>query len=103
MQIPSAGASPYVAPGPQASPASGQLPRSKAESVVDEFRAYAQMTPAEKMRAAILGSMGLSEDDLKAMDPKERAKIEEKIKTMIKQKVEDSTEKQTGVAVDLKA
>jgi len=61
------------------------------------------MTPADKMRAAILGSMGYTEDQLRAMDPKERAKIEEKIKELMKQKVEQATEKKTGQIVDVKA
>ena len=99
MQIPSAGATPYVAPqtSPQVTPA-----KTAGDKAVQDFMAYAKMTPAEKMRASILGSMGLTEDDLKAMDPKEREKVEAKIKDMIKQKVEESTEKKTGVAVDLK-
>lgn len=99
MQIPATGASPYAAP----SPFSTTPTAKKADTAVQDFMAYAHMTPAEKMRAAILGSMGLTEDQLKAMDPKERAKVEEKIKELIQQKVEQSTEKKTGLAVDLKA
>jgi hypothetical protein len=101
MQIHSAGASPYSAPQPSTS--SPVTPAKTAgDTAVQDFMAYATMTPAEKMRASILGSMGLTEDDLKAMSPKDREKVEEKIKEMIKQKVEESTEKKTGVAVDLK-
>jgi hypothetical protein len=37
------------------------------------------------------------------MDPKEREKIEAKIKDLIQQKVEQSVEKKTGVVIDLKA
>jgi hypothetical protein len=102
MQIPSAGGGPYVSPPPPA--AGGVTPtKAKADTAVEDFMAYASMTPAQKMRAAILGSMGLTEDSLKAMDPKERAKVEEKIKTLIQQKVEQSVEKKTGVMIDLKA
>jgi hypothetical protein len=36
------------------------------------------------------------------MDPKERQKIEDKIKALIRQQVEQSVEKKTGVAVDMK-
>jgi hypothetical protein len=101
MQIPSVGASPYVASNPQTSP---QVTPAKTggDTAVQDFRAYARMTPAEKMRASILGSMGLTEGDLKAMDPKEREKVEAKIKEAIRQKVQESTEKKTGVAIDLK-
>jgi ABC-type lipoprotein release transport system permease subunit len=102
MQIPAAGASPYASPSPQAS--TGMTPaRTKTDTAVDDFMAYAKMTPAQKMRAAILGSMNLTEDQLKGMDPKERAKVEEKIKEMIQEKVEQSVEKQTGAVIDLKA
>jgi hypothetical protein len=99
MQITTATASPYAAPA-----ASGvtSAPK-KADTAVQDFMAFAQMTPAQKMRATILGSMGLTEDGLKAMDPKDRAKIEEKIKELIQQKVEQSVEKKTGMAVDIKA
>jgi hypothetical protein len=101
MQIPSAGASPYASPTPQGS--TGVTPaKTKADTAVDDFMAYANMTPAQKMRAAILGSMNMTEEQLNAMDPKERAKIEQKIKDIIKEKVEESIEKKTGVAVDLK-
>jgi hypothetical protein len=102
MQIPSAGASPYVPPTQQASPGMTTV-KPKADTAVEDFRAYANMTPAEKMRAAILGSMGLTEDSLKSMDPKERAKVEDEIKKLIQQKVEQSVEKKTGVVIDLKA
>jgi hypothetical protein len=101
MQIPAAGASSYASPAAQASP--GLSPaKTKADTTVADFLAFQHMTPAEKMRAMILGSMGLTEDQLKAMDPKERAKVEEKIKALIRQQVEQSVEKKTGLAVDLK-
>jgi hypothetical protein len=102
MQIPSAGASPYATLSSQASPRATPA-NSKADTAVQDFMAFAKMTPAEKMRASILGSMGLTEDGLKGMDPKERAKVEEKIKALIQQKVEQSVEKKTGVVIDLKA
>ena len=102
MQIPSAGASPYAPPTPQAGP--GMTPaKTKADTAVDDFMTFANMTPAQKMRAVILGNMNLTEDQLRAMDPKERAKIEEKIKKLIQQQVEQSVEKKTGVVVDIKA
>ena len=101
MQISSIRASPYTPPAAKA--ASGLTAPPKADTAVADFMAYAKMTPAQKMRAAILGSMGLTEDSLKAMDPKDRSKVEEKIKALIQQKVEQSVEKKTGVAIDLKA
>jgi len=40
------------------------------------------------MRAAILGEMGYTEEQLKALPPKEREKIEQEIRDRIKEKME---------------
>ena len=53
------------------------------KSVVDEFEAWAKMTPAQRMRASILASMGLTEDQLKGMDGAKRQAIEDTIKQRI--------------------
>jgi hypothetical protein len=39
------------------------------DNVVQQFMDYAKMSPMERMRAQILKSMGLTEDDLKKMSP----------------------------------
>jgi len=93
---PSASASSAASLG--ASPTGG----SAGSNAVAEFLAYAKETPAQQMRDSILRQLGLTEDDLKAMSPQDRAKVEQKIKDLIKQKVEQSTEKKTGVVVDVK-
>jgi hypothetical protein len=69
------------------------------------FDEYARKTPAEKMRDAILGTMGLTEEQLKAMNPKEREAIEAKVRELMKQKIQEALEKKdkTGVLVDVKA
>lgn len=64
---------------------------------------YAAKSPAEKMRAAILGKLGLTEEDVAAMDSKEREKLEAKIKQMIKDEVTQQAEEKKGVLVDFKA
>ena len=76
---------------------------AKPSAAVQAFLDYQKKTPAEKMRDEILGAMGLTEDQVRAMAPKERAKVEEKIKALIKEKVEEATEKKTGQLVDVKA
>jgi hypothetical protein len=70
-----------------------------------EFLDYAKLTPAQKMRAAMLSKLGVTEEELKAMDPKKRQKIEDQIKEMVKQQVlgADKDEIQKGALVDLKA
>jgi hypothetical protein len=57
------------------------------------------------MRDAVLGTMGLTEDQLKAMSPKEREALEAKIREIMKQKIEEAAEKKdkTRVLVDVKA
>jgi len=64
---------------------------------------YAAKSPAEKMRAAILGKLGVTEEEVAAMDPKEREKLEAKIKQMIKDEVTQQAEEKKGVLVDFKA
>jgi hypothetical protein len=73
------------------------------KSAKDEFLDYAKLTPAQKMRAAMLAKMGVTEEQLKAMDPKERQKIEDQLKTQIKQQVENDPEMKKGSLLDMKA
>ena len=61
--------------------ASVAAPKTAAEEL-DEFL---RMTPAERMRAAILREMGLTEEDLDAMPPEKRAAAEETIARKIKE------------------
>jgi TPP-dependent pyruvate/acetoin dehydrogenase alpha subunit len=84
---------------PSLAAASGQKPREK--SPAEEFLELTEKSPAERMRALILGKMGLTEEELQAMDSEARMKIEEKIKEEIKKQVEHSIEKRTGVITDL--
>ncbi|WP_156041883.1 hypothetical protein [Bradyrhizobium sp. URHD0069] len=61
------------------------------------------MTPAEQMHAQMLAQLGLTEDQFKAMDPAAQQNIEDKIREMIKQQVETSTDKRTGMITDKSA
>jgi hypothetical protein len=97
VQIP-----PTSAAGYSRSPTTPSLPAGPAKSARDEFLSWVHKSPAEQMRAEILGSMGLDEDKLKAMDAKDREKVEAKIKDLIHQKVEQDLEKKKGVVVDVK-
>jgi hypothetical protein len=80
------------------SPAAATSPR-------DEFDKFQAMTPAQKMRAMMLAKLGLTEEQVKAMTPEERKKVEDKLKDMIKQSVHnDPTRKNsTGVLADVTA
>jgi hypothetical protein len=64
-----------------------QQNQSWGDPVIDKFMKYQQMSPAEKIRASYLASHGLTEDDLKAMGPDERQKIEAQIKEEIRKRL----------------
>ena len=61
----------------------------------EKFLAYARMTPAEKLRAALLSQLGLTEEEVKAMSPEEQQKVEQKIRDLIEQAAEKQMD-QTG-------
>ena len=79
-----------------------QARTAKAKSVEDQFKQYADMTPAQRMRASILASMGLKESDLAAMDPKQRQALEDQIAKQIKQAAEKQIDKKSGFYTDMK-
>jgi len=66
-----------------------------------EFLKWAHMTPAERMRANLLSSMGLTEDQVAAMSPEDRKKVEDKLRELIEQKVKENVER-PGQLVDRK-
>ena len=80
-----------------ANPASSEL------SAKDEFLKYQAMTPAQKMRAMMLAKLGLTEEQVKAMTPEDRKKVEDKIKDMIKQQVQNDPDKkgQKGLVANI--
>ncbi|PZQ45864.1 MAG: hypothetical protein DI551_06250 [Micavibrio aeruginosavorus] len=71
---------------------------ASSESAVDEFLDFTGKSWDEKIRAMILGSMGLEEEDLANMTPEEREKIEAKIKEKIDQEIEKKTGMMVGEA-----
>jgi hypothetical protein len=76
---------------------------SQANSIVQQFLQYANMTPAQRMFAQMLNKLGITQDQFNAMSPAEQQKVEQKIQQMIKQQVQDSGDKQTGVITDISA
>ncbi|MBO9543080.1 hypothetical protein [Caulobacter sp.] len=69
----------------------------------EEFMKFQAMTPAQKMRAMMLAKLGVTEEQLKAMKPEERKKIEDKLKEMVKQEVQNDPEKkdQKGLVANI--
>jgi hypothetical protein len=74
-----------------------------AKSIREQFLDFAQMTPAERMRAALLAKLGLKEDDLKSMGAEERKAVESKLAALIKQEVENDPDKRPGKILDISA
>lgn len=84
----------------QRAPATPAVNAPKYSPVEEQFLAYAKMSPMERMRASILKSMNLTEDDVKSMTPAEQKKIEEKIKELIEQEMEKDLRKK-GLLIDV--
>ncbi|WP_245312348.1 hypothetical protein [Rhizobium sp. R693] len=61
--------------------------KARHDAVIFEFTDLANQTPAERMRSQILERLGLTEDDLKAMPPKEREAIEKQIADELKRQL----------------
>ena len=89
---------------PTVTDASAAARNSGAGKAVSDFLDYAKETPAQRMREAILKSMGLSEDDLKSMSPEKRKAVEETIRQRIREAAEQAAKKgKTGLVADVTA
>jgi hypothetical protein len=75
---------------------------SKGSDVVQQFLDYANMDPIQRMRAGILKSMGLTEDDLKNMSPEQQKAVEQKVEQLIQEQLKKNAGK-TGQVVDVSA
>ena len=75
---------------------------AKGNDVVQQFLDYANMDPIQRMRANILKSMGLTEDDLKNMSPEQQKAVEQKIEQLIQEQLKKNAGK-TGQVVDVSA
>jgi TPP-dependent pyruvate/acetoin dehydrogenase alpha subunit len=90
-----------ASPPPFAGLGSGPAPTPSAAE--QQFNDWAKQTPAQQMRAEVLRELGYNQDDLDKMSAEDRAKVEEKIKELTKEKVQEASEKKTGVVIDIKA
>ncbi|MDR7037588.1 hypothetical protein J2X36_002335 [Methylobacterium sp. BE186] len=73
-------------------------------AAVESFRELMKMTPAERMRAALLGKMGLTEESLRNLGAEERRKIEDTIKARIKDSLTGTLETPArGLFTDIRA
>jgi hypothetical protein len=83
-------------------PKSSNLAAKPAEikSPEEKFLEYAKMTPAERMHAAMLAQLGITEEQFKAMDSAAQQKIADKIRDMIRQQAENGGDKRAGLVTD---
>jgi hypothetical protein len=81
-------------------PPGTSLKLSESQSPEQKFLEYAKMSPAERMHAAMLGQLGLTEDQFKSMDPAAQREVEQKIQQMIQQQAEQGNDKRTGLIAD---
>lgn len=58
-------------------------PAPAGTSVSDEFLQRSKMSLAEQIRQQILDKLGLTEEDLQAMDPEQRKAVEEEIRRAV--------------------
>ncbi len=72
----------------------------EAQTPEEKFLAYAQMTPAEKMFAAMLGQLGLTPEQFKAMDPDAQREVTQKIQQLIEQQAQNGGNKSPGQIAD---
>lgn len=73
---------------------------SSTSSPLQEFKDYMALTPAQKMRYSDLKSVGLTEADLKALPPDQKAKVEAKLADIIKKQTEMQANASTGTSTN---
>lgn len=73
--------------------------KPKSKSVLEQFKDFMNKSPEELMREQILKALGYTEEDLAAMDPKERAKVEAQIKELVEIKIEEAM-REDGIDID---
>ena len=83
--------------------ASSSAASSQRNSAVQDFLNYAKESPAERLRASILKSMGLTEQQLDQMPPAQRQAMEKKIEDIIKQKLQQDGGGNPGQLVNVSA
>lgn len=71
-----------------------------AKSAEQAFLDTVGETPAQRMFNAMLGQLGLTEEEFQEMDPAEQQKVAQKIQQMIEQQAEQGGDKTPGLVLD---
>jgi len=82
------------------SQSSTSLSAKAAKTAAQQFLAYANMTPAQRLHAEMLAKLGLTEDQFKALPPAQQQKVEQQITDMIKKQMADNNDTRTGMITD---
>lgn len=82
-----------AATGTAAAPGQGG---AQAPNVYQQLEDYVKMTPAQRMRMELLQKLGLTEEELAAKTPDERAGIEAKLSDMVREQMDRARSRQQG-------
>ncbi|CAG4893279.1 hypothetical protein [Paraburkholderia saeva] len=70
------------------SPATGASSNKPSfQELLSELTGYIKGTPSQQMEKQILAKLGITEKDLKAMTPEQRAKVMEQVREMVKREL----------------
>lgn len=64
--------------------------------LAQELENYMKLTPAERIREAVLKRLGMTEDELAAMPPAARQGVEDQIGQMVKEMLAEENKKSPG-------
>lgn len=81
-------------------PLSNGLQSTEAKSAEQKFLDTVGETPAQRMFNAMLGQLGLTEEEYQAMDPAEQQKVAQKIQEMIERQMEKGGNAEPGMVLD---
>lgn len=81
-------------------PLSNGLQSTEAKSAEQKFLDTVGETPAQRMFNAMLGQVGLTEEEYQAMDPAEQQKVAQKIQEMIERQMEKGGNAEPGMVLD---
>jgi len=72
----------------------------KPQSAEQKFLEFADQTPAQRLFNSVLGQLGLTEDQFKALSPDEQQKVAQKIQQLIQQQTQNGGSSQPGQVAD---
>lgn len=68
-----------------------------AGNAYQQLEDYVKLTPAQRMRVDLLEKLGLTEEELAAMSPEERKSVEDKLRDLVQQQMQEAQAKQDAL------